>query len=452
MRKIPWCVLLAISSWSPAKGAIQNLSLRQALDLAAKKNLDLASSILQYEQDTINYNNAWRSFYLPNISLNTTSSSGLTLGSYPGTPSGATLPSGRNTGYPQSQIGLSLGNYTLFNFFRDRIAFDNARLAFERSGQVLEETRRRINFQIISAYFNARLSQEKLEAAERSLLTSRMIVRLVKSRVDLGEAPATELSSVEVDANDALLQVNTLKAEYQSNILNFTALLNQTAETSLNLTTPLSFKPVTLSYADAINWYKEKSPSMRGAKLSQQTSQGNLEIQEKNRLPLPTVTFSGVTVSYGNRYTGGSTSYQGASTGPGNIDVEASVNLTLPILGPGGLFNKDTVRSARIAVDQADLAYQRNLISGELQIRGQIFQLTQLEDRLKTLKLNFDASAALLGKIVSNISSAKGNRLELRDAVERARNSEIDLLQNEFIHIQQKNGLYDFIGKDWDGE
>ncbi|NDG85778.1 MAG: hypothetical protein EBX52_12180, partial [Proteobacteria bacterium] len=129
-----------------------------------------------------------------------------------------------------------------------------------------------------------------------------------------------------------------------------------------------------------------------------------------------------------------------------------SVNLTLPILGPGGLFNKDTIRSARIALDQADLAYQRNLISGELQIRGQIFQLTQLEDRLKTLQQNSAASLSLLSKIVGNIATTKANRLELRDAVERARNSAIDLLQNEYFHITQKNNLYDFIGKDWDGE
>ncbi|NDG86046.1 MAG: hypothetical protein EBX52_13535, partial [Proteobacteria bacterium] len=78
MKRIPLGVLLAISFSSPATGAIQSLSLRQALDLAAKKNLDLASSIIQYEQDTINYNNAWRAFYMPNVSLVTTSSSALT--------------------------------------------------------------------------------------------------------------------------------------------------------------------------------------------------------------------------------------------------------------------------------------------------------------------------------------------------------------------------------------
>ena len=452
MKTVPIGSLLLLFTPLLAHGASQSLSLKQALDLAAKKNLDLTSMTLQYEQDTINYNNAWRSFYLPNLSLSTTSSSALTLGSYPGTPSSATLPSGRATGYPQSAISLNLGSYTLFNFFRDRISFDNAKLAFERSGQVLEETRRRITFQIISAYFNARLSQEKLEAAERSLSISRTIVRLVKSRVAIGQAQPTELSSVEVDANDATLQVNQLRAEYESNILSLNALFNQTSETSITLTTPLNFKPMRLSYADAINWYKEKSPQIRSAKLSQQTSQGNLEIQEKNRLPLPTVTFSGVSVSYGNRYTGGYTSYTGAPSGAGNIDVEASVNLTLPILGPGGLFGKDTVRSARIAVDQADLNYQRTMVSGELQVRSQIFQLIQLEDRLKTLELNFKSSASLLEKVVSTISTNKLNRLDLRDALDRARNSEIDLLQNEYFHITQKNGLYELIGKDWEGE
>jgi len=446
------CLLLFSS---PGFAGIQNLSLKQALDLASKQNLDLISAGQGYEQDTISYNNAWRSFFLPNISLSTQSSTALTLGSYPGTPANSTLPAGRNTGFPSqgSAITLSLGSYTLFNFFKDRITYDNAKMSFQRSGQVLEETKRSVNFRIISAYYQARLNQEKLDAAERSLQLAKTIVRLIKSRVAIGQATSTELSSVEVDANDATLQVNQIKSDFESSLYNLNALLNQNTTDRVTLTTPLSYSPLKLTYPDAFAWFKDHSPLVRGSKLSHQVAQGNLEIAEKNRMPLPTITFSGVSVSYGNRYAGGYNSYTSSGSGSaGAIEVEAAVNLTLPILGPGGLFGEDTVKSARINVNQAETRLQQTMINGELQIRASVFQLQQLEDRLKTLKLSLDSSSGLLEKIISGLSTQRANRLELRDALDRARNNEIEFLQNTYSYVLQKNQFYELIGKDWDSE
>jgi outer membrane protein TolC len=448
-----WSILaLFLTLGLPAQGAVQSLSLQQALDLAARQNLDLILASNSYEAEAIQFDNAWRQFWLPNVSLSAYSAQGLTLGGYPGTPATQLLPSGRNTGFPQYGIGLNLGSYTLFNFFRDRIAYDNADLSFKRAAQVLEETRRSVNFRIIGAYFLARLNQEKLEAAERSVEMAKTLVRLVKSRVPLGQATPTELSSVEVDANDALLQANLLRADYESSILNLNALLNQNAEKQIRVTTPLTYKPVGMTYPQALEWFKDRSPSVRNSRLSQQLAQGNLEIAEKNRMPLPTLSFSGVSVNYGNRYAGGYTSYSNtnSSVQAGNIELEASLSLTLPILGPGGLFGENTIRQSRIQANNAEVRLQQALINGDLQIRSTLFQLQQLEDRIKTQNQSFQSSAKLLEKVVEEMGSKKLGRLELRDAIDRSRNNEIDLLQDKYSYITQKTSFYELIGKDWD--
>jgi outer membrane protein TolC len=453
----PKWMLLSIAvfaslSHPSAMAGIQNLSLRQALDLAGKQNLDLILASNSYESEAINFNNAWQQFWLPNVSLTAFSTKDLTLGSYPGTPASSLLPSGRNTGYPQYGIGVNLGSYTLFNFFRDRINYDNADLSFKRAAQVLEETRRSVSFRIISAYFLARLNQEKLDAAERSVDMARTLVRLVKSRVALGQATPTELSSVEVDANDAILQASSLRADYESSIFNLNALLNQNAENQIRVTTPLTYKPVTMTYQQALDWFKDRSPAVRSSRLSHQLAQGNLEIAEKNRMPLPTLSFSGISVNYGNRYAGGYTSYSNSngSLQAGNIELEASLSLTLPILGPGGLFGENTVRSNRIQVNNAEVRLQQTMINGDLQIRSVLFQLEQLKDRIKTQELSFDSSSRLLGKVVEDMAGKKLGRLELRDAIDRARSTEIDLLQNKYSYITQKTAFYELIGKDWE--
>jgi outer membrane protein TolC len=451
MKLAPLAALILFSV--DARAGVQNLSLKQALDLASKQNLDYVSASQNFEQDSINYRNEWRRFYLPNISVSTTASSGLTLGAYPGTPASGSLPTGRNTGYPQSALTFSLGSYTLFNSFKDRIAYDNAKITFQRAGQSLEETRRSIHFRIIAAYFQARLNQEKLETAESSRQIAKTIVGLIRSRVALGQATSTELSSVQVDLNDASLQANLLKADYETSILNLNALLNQTAENQIHLTTPLSYKPIKLNYPQMLAWFKDHAPLIRSLKTSNQIAQGSLEIAEKNRMPLPTLTFSGVNVSYGNRYSGGSTTYTSNGSGvAGAFEVEAAINLTLPILGPGGLFGADTVASSRINLTQSELRLQQGLINGDLQIRSALFQLQQLEDRLKTQVDSRESSAKLLAKVMADMTTQKASRLELRDAIDRERNSNIDYLQNTYSYITQKNGLYELIGKDWDEE
>jgi outer membrane protein TolC len=256
-----------------------------------------------------------------------------------------------------------------------------------------------------------------------------------------------------VDSNGAALQVNTLKSDFESSLLQLNAQLNQNTSDRIILTSALNYTPMKLTFTDAFNWFKDRAPAMRGAKLSQQLAQGALEIAEKNQMPLPTVSFSGVSVSYGNRYAGGYTTYTGAgSQGAGNIDIEATVNLTLPILGPGGFFGLDTLRLARINVDRSDTQMQQTLINNELQIRANVFQLQQLEDRLKTQKENLIASSSLLEKTITDLTSQKTNRLELRDALDRARNNEIEYLQNIYAYIQQKNSFYELIGKDWEPE
>jgi outer membrane protein TolC len=193
---------------------------------------------------------------------------------------------------------------------------------------------------------------------------------------------------------------------------------------------------------------------VRSSRLMNQLAQGNLEIAEKNRMPLPTLTFSGVNVNYGNRYAGGSTSWYNTSGNgslqAGNIELEASLSLSLPILGPGGLFGENTIRQNRIQVSNSEVRLQQTLISGDLQIRAILFQLQQLEDRLKTQRLSFESTAKLLEKVVEEMSSKKLSRLELRDAIDRSRSNEIDLLQNTYSYITQKTSFYELIGKDWD--
>jgi outer membrane protein TolC len=436
-------ILLGIN----AKASNQSLSLKQALQLAYKQNIDFVQQTYDFESAEITYRNAWKSFFLPTLSLTFTSDSSLTLGSFPGTPASETLPAGRTTGYPGTSAKLALSDYTIFNNFKDRITFDMAKLNFTRAKQRLMEAKRKTTFGIVTRYYDARLIQEKLMAAEKSLQIAKSIVRLVRSRVAIGQATATELSSIEVDTNSASIKVTELKGEFEKKILDLNIALNQPASERLILTTPLNYSPTRLTFDQAFAWFKENAPGMRDQKVGMEGARTGLELAEKNLMPLPEIKIGGVGVTYGNRYSGGY-----GTTDPGKIELTASASLTIPLYGPGGLFNKDTLRTSQIALDKAELSFQQFMISNELDIRGRLIQLQQLEEKLKTQKESMISSANLLEKTMADAASQKTNRLELRDALDKARSVEFEYLAAIYEYVQTKTGFYELIGKDLEPE
>ena len=434
----------------PSTGNARKISLKDAIDLAFIQNLDFAQTAKNFEVTKIGYDTAWRSFFLPSVSLSSTASSSYTLGAIPDTPANVDWKDHRNHGYPTSSIALNIASYTLFNFWRDRIAFNSAKLSFERAEQSYQEAKRNLKFQVINAYFQSKLNQETLEAAERSSLIAKTVLRLVKSRVSINLASQNEIDSATVDMNDAKIQVDQASTQYTSGLYSLNLLLNLPSTTLLDLTTPLEHKPSTLTETQILTQYRQTSPAIRSAKLGLQLAQNSLEIAEKNRLPLPTISFSGLSISYGNTYGGGTNAYSstGSSAPGGQIELMAAINLTLPLYGPGGFLGSETIRSARIQAEVADIQLQSVNISSESQVKTAFGQLKLIHEQLITNKQSYESSAQLLDRIVSQLSTKPANRLELRDALARARDTELLFLRSTFDYISTKNTLYGLIGMD----
>ncbi len=449
LKLIPLFFLLSQNAHSAVTSVsnARQMSLGEAIKLASSQNLDFQQATLAFDSAKINYDSAWRTFFLPNVSLTTTSTSTHTLGAYPGTPASNTWKDNLNHGSPSSEIKLSLASYTLFNFWRDRIAYDIAKLSFERAEQTLAEAKRNLQLQITNAYFQAKLNQEVLEASQRSQQIAETILRLVKSRVPLKLATQNEVDSATVDMNDAKVQVEANSTLYQNGLYSFNALLNLPITTLLDLTTPLEYKPITLNLENALSQFKLTAPTVRNSKLSFQSAQGSLELAEKNRLPLPVVSFSGLTVGYGTNYTGGVTDYSSSSSG-GRFEVQAAINLTLPIFGPGGFLGSDLVQASRIQLESAELQLQSALLSGEVQVRSLFIQIKHIQEQLLTIRQSFDSSSQLLDRMVTQLSNRPANRLELRDALASARTSELSYLQTTYNYISTKNSILAFVGID----
>ena len=128
------------------------LSVQQAVARATENNDLVRKQRLSFDSAETLYLDARDKMFLPGISLQAESSANYPLGRLPDPPAAA-AGDFRGRGYPASSIALSLGSYTLFNFWRDRITFDIARLNFTREGERLRELERQTKFQVVGQYF-----------------------------------------------------------------------------------------------------------------------------------------------------------------------------------------------------------------------------------------------------------------------------------------------------------
>jgi outer membrane protein TolC len=420
------------------------LTLDAAIRRALAANRTVQLQKLSLRSSELTYQNAWDAMFMPSASLNANSGASASF---------AQLDTHGNTvsadhGYPASTLDLNLGTFTLFNGWKDWIQYQQASLDWTRASEVYAESVRQVRFSVITAYFRLRAEQEKLDAGARAVQIADAILELVKSRVRRRQATEVDVSSSSVDLLNAKNDYAFSEASERSALWNLNQLLGDPVGTAYQIKDTIRFAPVTLTAAQALKIYWERAPTVRNGKHDVKRAEMDVELAEKNQLPLPKVVFNGVTLSYGNTYYGGV--YAPFSDAPGspNVGVSVSVGVSLPIYGQGGFLGSRTVAQSEIARERADLLYQDAANRDVASVYGAFAAIKRDEETIANDRQVFENSATLLDDRFGKLASGAISRLELRDALTQARNSEVNLLESNVTHLIDKLTLAQLIGVD----
>ncbi len=423
------------------------LTLKMAIERAMENNLDLKENKLSLQASEINYDNAWDQMYMPQISLILNSNAAKTLANLPGGEYGT---ANNNNGYPSSSAQIALGQYNLYNFGRDKLVFDQAKLDWKRNQEIYEEQRRATRFQTINAFWALKSHMDKLNAYERSVEMANAIVNLQRSRAALQKANWTDVDSSSFD----LVTTKNLRDQAQSDVkaalFTLNVLLGDEVGKRYEIDEEVVFLPIKVTEDVLYETYLKESPNMKSAVRDLLKSQLALELTEKNLLPLPTVKFSGVTVGYGNNAYGGSMSGFTQSAGASNFDISAGINLTVPLTGPGGLFGRRTVRLSEIQKETTEV-HIRNIANKDRQSIFQFVQsIRQFEKTVDNNQQGYKNSINVLENVFERfMRHEQVSRLEIRDAISQARDSETALTDAILTHLSYKTQLAAFIGVDY---
>jgi outer membrane protein TolC len=424
----------------------QELKLADAIERGIMMNPDLLQQKLNLRASELYYEDAHAQMYSPNIYFGINSNYITKFGKIHGPTKYASTDYENAT---SQSVELALGQYTIYNFGKDKLVYDQAKLDWTRAKELFEESKRTVKFQIIIAFWTLKSAIDKLESYERSVKIAQSILDLQKSRLPLGKSTQEDVSSSFVD----LMNVKNLRDTAESSVtaatLNLNVLLGDPSGTTYVIKEEISFLPIKVTEKVLYETYLEQSPDIKTARKDFLKAQMNLELSEKNRLPLPAIKFGGINLTYTPSYYSSSSTLNPAGTNT-NLNVSASIGFTLPISGPGGLFGSRTIEGAEIQVSLANLALT-NTVNRDLQtILQTVRNIRQFEVTIENNRQLYSSSISVLESVFKKFVTDKSvSRLEIRDALAGARDSEIGLSEAILSHLTNKTQLASFIGVDY---
>jgi outer membrane protein TolC len=433
---------------APALSGTISLSLEDALKRMMENSPTIKSENLSLENSQITYDIAWYTFWLPSFDLNVASAHNYTIGKLPFTAA-------RNDsnffhrGPPSNTVTVSLGSFVVFDFFKQRALYDKAKLDLENARQNYIENIRTARFDLIGIYFDTKIAQEKAEAAEGSYKIAQAAVENVITKKKLGKATDDQVSSSTVDLNSAKIDLVGKRNELAQKLISLNTYLNTASDTEYRLTTELPFRTVRLDDRELFDIYKKTSPVYLQAENNLAKNELDTSLAEKSRLPLPTLTIQPLSIAYTNGFAGGNKPELGsASDQSGSIDFKTSVTLQVPLFGPNGFFNHRTVRQSYIVRDQAEIQFHMNQLKKEIEIKQKVLGIRTIEENLVTQKETVNESQELLSSYFKKAATTGVDRLDLRDAIKQARQSQFDYYTSLLDHLRAKFELAKLVGLD----
>lgn len=426
----------------------EELSLQAAIERALNKSPSIVLLKNNLRTSEINYQNAWDTMFLPAINLKFAQDSKKTVTHLGGRAADLKNNDLDERGYPTSSAYLELGKYRLFNFFKDWTSYQQARLDWENTQKAYSESIRSIRVDVTTKFFSYKTRMEKLESAKRSVDISEAILMNVKSQVRKGDAKEQDINSAQVDVLNARNEFNKLQTTSKTAFWDLNLALGDPVDTPYRIKEEIRFVPLKLSLEQAIKIYEENAPSKRNSAVALRKAELALELAEKDRIPLPSIDFSGIKIGVANTFHGATPTYANDGGSSKNMDISASVSFTIPILGPGGFLKIRTVEASRIARDNAEIGYREQIRKDHIAIFNAINGIKENELAIDNAKQAFINSQKILDDLFSKIGSQTTNRLEIRDAIKTARESDLSLADSIQGHLASKLGLAQTLGLD----
>ena len=422
------------------KEMFKPLGLQEAVSQGLLKNQDEKIRNTMEDILDLNYADQKDKFWWPEIKIKAN-----TNPQRIGTLSQSPHDSSRPDKFPKGSLGLTIEDYTLFNWGRDYLDFLNKKENYKLNKETLKTKRDQLEKEIITTYFNLLTLKKLAKIAKKGLRFSSYIYRLNRERLNFKKITKQEFleSRSHYLESQELFQESFHKARSFNN--NLASLLGDSPGTLYVLKSDLVFKKIDTPLETALKLSFQSNPTLQRARSLLKNAQRDYEKSYRDNLPLPKINLNLGSYHY---FFGKKESVMKFETesGNSNIDLVASLNASWSLLGEGGFFNRRTLKKKSLGQSVAYRKLQHQKKNLKRNLSKSYERLLFLQKMIPLLKAQVKNCDKTFGETLENYRQGKTKLIQFKKALDRllSTQNKLELYLNE--HLQNKFSLASLMG------
>lgn len=429
----------------------KNLQLNDVIEQGLRKNYDQNIRGQRQELNELAFSGTKNAFWLPElkITLNTDNQkiSNIHSSSRPPTTPNSTSPSGT--------LGLSLGDYTVFNWGKDYALYLNKKSVYERTTQIYNESKRELKIDLINSYF-ALMSAKNIEKIrQEELRQTSFVYRLSKEKITVGKTTKqdyyqarSEYLKSQNDYHDAKIvsdQADESVAFQITDPIGTKYVINETLE----------YRRLRISLDEVLALAAKNNPTLLTNKVLIDNAEREYDVALKENMPLPK--FSINLGAYNHRFGAATntTRYETYSGG-GNVELVASINTTWSLTGQDGFLNSNKLAVGRIGKEIALKEFEKNTHYTQSNIRQTYKTILSLQNQLVILEARLPSLQKTFDTILDNYLGGRTRFYDFSMALSDLTTTKIFYEQIKLQHLREKltlarlAGIEDFPGENFE--
>lgn len=429
----------------------KNLQLNDVIEQGLRKNYE---QNIRGQFDTLNeitYQGAKNAFWLPELKINLTTANQRISTLH----SSSRAPVVPNPTTPTGSFGLSLGDYTVFNWGKDYALYLNKKSLYSRNKQIFDESKRELKIDLISTYFFLMTAKNIEKIRQDQLRQASFLYRLNKEKITIGKTSKQDYYLARSEYLKAQNDYHAAKISADAADENMAFLIADEIGVKYVLNEALDYRRIKVTLEDSLTLSAKNNPTLLTNKTLIENAERSYDVALKENLPLPkfTVNLGAYNKKFGP--TTNTTVYETYS-GSGNVELVASINASWSLTGEDGLLNSNKLAIGRIGKEIALKEYEKNTHFTQSLVRQTYLSILSLQNQIVILEARLPSLQKAFDTILENYLGARTKYYDFHLALDELTTTKILFEQTKLQHLREKlnlaklSGIEDFPGENFE--
>lgn len=429
----------------------KNLHLNDVIEQGLRKNYDQNIRGQRQELNEIAYAGAKSEFWMPKLEvfLTTDNQKIATL------KSSERQPLVPNSTSPSGVLGLSFGDYTVFNWGKDYALYLNQKSVYERTTQIYGESKRELKLDLINSYFTLMATKNIEKIRQDQLRQTSFVYRLSKEKITIGKT--TKQDYYQARSEYLKTQNNYHESKIEADLAdeNVAFQITDPVGTKYIINENLEFRRIKTPLEEIMKMAERNNPTLLTNKVVIDNAERSYDVALKENMPLPK--FSINLGAYNHRFGAqtNSTRYE-TYGGGGNVELVASINTTWALTGTNGFLNSNRLATSRIGKEIALKEFEKNTHFTHSMIRQTYKTILSLQNQIVILEARLPSLQKTFDTILENYLAGRIKFYDFSIALDDLTETRIFFEQIKLQHLKEKltlarlAGIEDFPGENFE--